>query len=499
MRSRQPFVERLYGRMKEADSLLCVGLDPDPRKIPAPLQQAEDPIWAFNKWLIDLCAPYACAFKLNSAFYEVYGAQGWQALQRSIAFVPPEIPVILDAKHGDVGVSTDAYVRAAFDLLDVDAVTVNPYLGADAILPFAQSPERGVFVLCHTSNPGAAAVQGLLCSGEKLYERITELCISLNVNGNVGLVVGATYPEAVRRLRSLAPQMPFLVPGVGAQGGDLQAAVDAGLDAAGLGLIISASRAIMYDPRPDEAARRTRDAINTARATHPAPSEVHSFSACRYAGLSPLEELVLALHAHGCVQFGEFALHAGGTSPNYVDLRLLISFPLLLQQVAHAYTHLLSGLPCDRLAAIPYAAVPIASAVAMEMTYPMIYPRWEVKEYGTKRAIEGQYRQGERAVVLDDVISSGASKLKAIAPLEAAGLKVKDIVVLVDREQGGVEQLAQAGYQVHSVLKLSYIINVLERHGRITAEQAERNRIWLAEQRKKQENPLAGLSAKPAP
>mgnify|MGYP005843400517 CR=1 FL=1 len=469
-------MEKLTAQMEQANSLLCVGLDPEVSKMPERMRRADDPLFAFNQWLIELTAPYACAFKLNSAFYEAQGASGWQALQRTIATVPPEIPVILDAKRSDVGPSSEAYAKAAFDVLGADAVTVNPYVGGDALQPFINRTKRGVFVLCHTSNPGAELVQGLLCHGSRLYERVAELALSWNTNGNIGLVVGATYPEALRCLRELAPQMIFLVPGLGAQGGDVQAVIDAGLDKEGCGMLCNVSRAIIYDAHPDLAAAQWRDAINAARAVKQARPTA--------AVLSRQDELVLALHEAGCIQFGKFTLHSGATSPIYIDLRLLVSYPLLLQQIAHALAAVLRNLDYDRIAAIPYAALPIGVAVAMELNRPLIYPRRELKDYGTQRSIEGQFTVGEPVVVLDDLITTGDSKLEAIAPLQSAGLRVKDIVVLIDREQGGAEQLTKRGYRLHSVLTLSQMLEVLAVHGRIAPEQYAQVHSWLAKNHK---------------
>jgi len=482
------FNDKWSERAKAADSLLCVGLDPDLARMPVAMQRAQNPVLTFNRWLVEQTAPYACAFKLNASFYEALGPDGGQCLRDSIACVPKDIPVILDAKRGDVGPSADAYARAAFDVLDADAVTVSPYLGEDALAPFVQRAERGVFVLCHTSNPGGRALQELQCGGRALYERVAELALTLNSHGNVGLVVGATHPDALRRVRAVAPRMLLLVPGVGAQGGDLEAAVAAGMaegpmhealnagapaailrasrDAAGAGLLVNVSRGVIYDQHPGQAAARWRDAINVARAL---PRTV----------LAPEDELSLALYDAGCVQFGEFRLHSGELSPFYIDLRLLVSHPALLQQVALALVRVLRSLTYDRIAAIPYAALPIGTAVALESGRPLVYPRREVKAHGTQRAIEGQFRPGERAVVLDDVLTTGKSKLEAIVPLQAAGLQVKDIVVLVDREQGGARQLADQGYHVHAVLKLSCVLEALARHGRISAEQHARARTWM--------------------
>jgi len=183
-------------------------------------------------------------------------------------------------------------------------------------------------------------------------------------------------------------------------------------------------------------------------------------------------DIVRRLHAIGAVKFGTFTLKSGATSPVYIDLRLLVSDPPLLADVARAYAAILAGLAFDRIAAIPYAGLPIGTAVALATGRPLVYPRKEVKAYGTGRAVEGRFAPGETAVLLDDLISSGGSKREAIAPLEAAGLRVRDVVVLIDREGGGREDLAAAGYRLHSVLTLSEIVATLHAEGRV--DDAER-------------------------
>ncbi len=259
------FFSRLEKVCREKDTLLCVGLDPHVQLLPHNSAAAARD---FCLRLIEQTAPWAAAFKPNAAFFEVFGAQGWLALQQVIAAARSlQTPVILDAKRGDIASTATAYALSAFERLEADAITLNPYLGRDAILPFLQAPERGAFLLCKTSNPGSADLQDLPVGpqGEPLYLRVAQLAQSWNQRGNLGLVVGATHPQALARVRRAAPQMWFLSPGVGAQGGDLEAALQAGLREDGLGMLITVSRGIARQPDAAAAARALHEAIARAR------------------------------------------------------------------------------------------------------------------------------------------------------------------------------------------------------------------------------------------
>jgi len=196
-----------------------------------------------------------------------------------------------------------------------------------------------------------------------------------------------------------------------------------------------------------------------------------------------MKHLITRLLKAGCVQFGQFTLKSGLRSPIYIDLRLLVSHPLLLHEVSRAMAGVAGGLTFDRIAAIPYAGIPIGVGLALEMERPMIYPRREVKAHGTRRAIEGEFHPGEIALVVDDLITRGDSKLEAIAPLEAAGLAVRDVLVLIDREQGGAEDLARRGYRLHAVLRLSEMLGVLRDEDLITEARYSEVRDYLAHSR----------------
>jgi len=500
------FFSRLEARARQIDSLLCVGLDPHTADLPAPTAaSARD----FCLRLIEATADQAAAYKPNAAFFEALGPDGWAVLREVIAAVPDNVPVILDAKRGDIASTAEAYAQSAFAGLGADAITLSPYLGRDSLTPFLAVPQRGVFLLCKTSNPGAADLQDLALAGasQTLWEHVADLARAWNENDNLGLVVGATHPDALRRVRQIAPELWILAPGVGAQGGELDAALRAGVREDGLGLLIPVSRAISRAANPRQAAVELVEKMRALRgAAHPSTAaSLRSASAqddssenepvsilsgteppsCSGGGVQSKDASALAdaLLAVGCVRFGQFTLKSGLQSPIYLDLRQLISTPSLLAQVADAYVALLRELKFDRLAALPYAALPIGTAISLKGGWPMIYPRKEAKGYGTGAEIEGSYASGEQAVVIDDLATTGGSKFEAIDKLKAAGLAVRDVIVLIDRQSGAREALVEAGYALHAVLTLSQMLDHWERTGRVPAAQIAATRAFLAESR----------------
>ncbi len=268
------FIDALQHRWQNADTLVCVGLDPEPAKFPSKFAHDPDAIFNFCRDIVDATAPYVCAFKPQIAhFAAAHAEEALRMLIMHIGFRYPDIPVILDSKRGDIGSTAQHYASEAFDRYCADAVTVNPYLGRDSVQPFLDRADKGVVILCRTSNPGAGDLQDMVVGGRPLYQHVAEkIARDWNDNGNCALVVGATWPEQLRDVRALVGNVPFLVPGIGAQGGDVQAVVTNAKTADGAGLIISSSRAILYASNGDDyaesaarAARDLRDEINRCR------------------------------------------------------------------------------------------------------------------------------------------------------------------------------------------------------------------------------------------
>ena len=259
------FLEKLLNATRKNKSLLCVGLDPDPKLMPDKVSVLE-----FNKAIIEATSDLVCAYKLNLAFYEALDDEGLDALKRTVKYIPDDILAIGDAKRGDIGNTAKAYAKAIFSNLNFDATTVNPYLGFDSIEPFIQYTDKGVFILCRTSNAGAVDFQSLRCEESEsnyrpLFEIVAQKASQWNIHGNIGLVIGATYPEELRLIRNSHPNMPILIPGIGAQGGDLASVVRYGVDARGEKAIINSSRQIIYASRENNFAQAARQAALSLR------------------------------------------------------------------------------------------------------------------------------------------------------------------------------------------------------------------------------------------
>ena len=499
----ESFFTFLTRRSQDISSLLCVGLDPHPSDLPAPTAQAARD---FCLRLVEATLPYAAAYKPNAAFFEMYGPEGWAVLKEIIETIRAasfatgsRAPIILDAKRGDIPSTAQAYAQSAFDTLNADGITLSPYLGKDSIEPFLTNHEKGVFLLCKTSNPSASDIQDLQIIPPQLpnypitnyrspitnhqspitnYEYIAHLAQTWNEKNNVGLVVGATQVESLARVRAAAPDLWFLAPGVGTQGGDLETALRAGLRRDGLGMLIPVSRALSRAEDPRKAARDLRDEMVHAQYTRKTITQLPNYPITNYQ--LPFPALADALLEIGCVKFGDFTLKSGLQSPIYIDLRRLVADPKVLALVAEAFLPILNKLQFDHLAGLPYAAMPIATAISLRGGWPMIYPRKEVKAYGTKAEIEGVYEPGQRAVVIDDLISTGGSKFEGVEKLTAAGLLVSDVVVLIDRSSDkAAGELAARGLKLHAVFTLPELLDYWGRAGKVASDKITSARDFL--------------------
>ena len=264
-----PALLKLEARVAGSQTLLCVGLDPEIGRLPEVHRGTSHPLFSFCREVIDATAPFACAFKANTAFFEAHGARGWEQLAMVFAYLRKSHGdhfTICDAKRADIGSTNRGYVQGIFDELGADAITLHPYLGGEALSPFLERADKASIVLCRTSNAGAGELQDMTFEGRPLWEHTANrVSKDWNTHGNCMLVVGATYPAEMSRIRAIAPAIPFLVPGIGAQGGDIAATVRAGLRPDGSGLVLSSSRAILYSEDPAQSARETRNVIEDAR------------------------------------------------------------------------------------------------------------------------------------------------------------------------------------------------------------------------------------------
>jgi len=450
------FFAALEARARTTGAALCIGIDPRADDAGAALAAA--------RHLVAATAPVAAAFKPNAAFFEALGPDGIEALIEVVAGIPEEIPVILDAKRGDIAYSAEGYARAAFGVIGAGAITLSPYLGRDALEPFLAWEGRGVWVLCRTSNPGSTEIQDIaLPDGSTIAERIATLATTWAGPDRLGLVVGATQPEALAVIRRIAPEQWILAPGVGAQGAT-PAGLQAGLRSDGMGLLVTVSRSVAAAADPGVAARELRDALARLR---PVPT--------RPASLAP------ALHDAGCIRFGEFTLRSGVNSPIYVDLRALTGDAVALRRVAAAFVPVLAALDFQHLAPVPYGALPLGTAVALATESSLVWPRAQPKDHGTAARVEGRWQPGDKVVLLDDVITSGTSALEAAGLLRNAGLVVEHLVVLVERDPGARSALADAGIALTAVTTLADLVADLAAAGAIDSEQQRAVEAFLAQ------------------
>lgn len=468
------FFDKLNTTIVQNQSLLFVGLDPNPEMIPV-RYQSSDLITGLENWLqfmIAETADFVCAYKPTLGFYQVLGVPGLELLMRTLKSIPVHIPIILDAKHSDLNTSS-VFAHSIFTEWQVDAVTLSPYTGQDHVAPFLVYPDKSVFILCCTSNPGAANLQQYPNNNSPLYLQVVQESKTWGTPEQLGLEVGTTNAEVLKSIRSLAPERIIMARSIWAGEGNIKQILAAGLNANGDGLLIPVSQDMLGSANLSEEIQFLRREINEFRGEfiHDASSCEVWFSDVDVQDKHPHQDLILQLFDIGCIMFGEFVQASGATFPYYIDLRKIISNPQVFNQVLSAYEEILKNLTFDRLAGIPYGSLPTATGLSLRLDCPMIFPRKEVKAHGTRRVIEGNFHPGETVAVVDDILISGKSVMEGAEKIQSVGLKVNDIVVFIDHEKGVKDRLKANGYCGHSVLTISEIVTTLHEVGRINDEQ----------------------------
>lgn len=473
------FFEKLNAAIAQNQSLLVVGLDSNPEMMPTHYCRGEDKdsiiadLWDWLQFLIRETADLVCAYKPTFGFYKALGVPGMELLHQTLTAIPAHIPIILDAKHGDLNTST-IFAQTVFEQWQVDAITLTPYSGQDHIAPFLIYPGKAVFVLCSTSNPGAVSLQQYPSPESPLYLQVVKEAKNWGTPEQLALEVGTTNPEILARIRAVAPERIILARSIWAEsGGNLTEILTAGLNANGDGLLIPVPQDMLSSKKPADAIASLRESINQTR-----QQIVQDGTTCDlwmpdvcFLEQHPYQDLILQLYDIGCILFGEFVQASGAVFPYYIDLRKIISNPQIFHQVLTAYEDILKDLSFDRIAGIPYGSLPTATGLSLRLQHPMIFPRKEVKAHGTRRVIEGHFEPGETIVVVDDILISGKSVMEGAEKIKSAGLKVEDIVVFLDHEQGVKDRLKTNGYRAHSALTISEITETLYQAGRISEEQ----------------------------
>ncbi|MFN9692210.1 MAG: bifunctional orotidine-5'-phosphate decarboxylase/orotate phosphoribosyltransferase [Synechococcaceae cyanobacterium] len=533
------FFVRLTEAIASRQSLLVTGLDPNPEMLQS---------WAYRRgmggrsflsqarhWIktvIEATAPHVCAYKPSLGFYQALGSTGLELLREVRELVPLDIPLIIDAKHGDLN-SSSALAAYLFRNLGADAVTLSPLAGQDIAAPFLLYPEKAVVVTCHSSNPASRVLQHFPSEDNPFYLRIVREAQLWATPEQLLLEVGTSDPAILERVRREAPERFLILRSLWAEEDRLDALLEAGLTPDADGLLLPLPQNLLVEDDIAERADRLKRRISDRRERWLEASQLTRQASCSLwlpdqetaaaasslggtavelaasspsggepgsaAGMAPgsgstptpssrpepasdsLAALIIDLFDIGCLLFGEYVQASGAVFKYYIDLRQIISDPNLFHRVLHTYAEKLEGLEFERIAGIPYGSLPTATGLSLQLHKPLIYPRKEVKAHGARRLIEGDFEEGDRVAVVDDILISGGSVLEGIAKLESSGLVVRDVVVFLDHggdkvqveDRGGRRRLELAGYRCHAVVDIARITAVLRRAGRLSASQAQ--------------------------
>jgi uridine monophosphate synthetase len=478
------FFIQLTDAIAARQSLLVTGLDPNPEMLQSWaarrglggrsfLSQARH--WI--KAVIEATAPHVCAYKPSLGFYQALGPVGLELLLEVRDLVPRELPLIIDAKHGDLN-SSSALAQYLFKELAADAVTLSPLAGQDIAAPFLLYSGKAVVMTCHSSNQAARVIQHYPNEQEPLYLRIVRETQLWATPDQLLLEVGTSDPAILARVRQEAPERFLILRSLWGQEEKLEAMLQAGFTAAGDGLLLPLPQNLLVEDDIAERAAALKRQISDSRDAWLTQQEQAGSCVLWQAPAEgdPMDQLILDLFDIGCLLFGEYVQASGAVFNYYVDLRQIISDPNLFHRVLQAYAGCMAELAFDRIAGIPYGSLPTATGLSLLLHKPLIYPRKEVKAHGARRLIEGDFNEGDRVVVVDDILITGGSVLEGISKLESSGLVVEDVVVFIDhggqRDRRARERLQAAGYRVHAVLDIARITRTLLAAGRLTAEQA---------------------------
>ncbi len=476
------FRDKILYNHKERGAFLCIGLDPRITPDETASTQARrsqticEEIVATNKRIIEETKDVCACYKPNIAFYECWGAAGLEALIKTLALIPSEIPVILDAKRSDIGSTAQAYARAAFEHCKVDAVTLSPYMGKESIEPFLSYEHAFVFMLVRTSNPSSHKFQMLEAQGKPLYQHVANESAQWAPDQRLGFVVGAAELEALAYMKEAQPTRLLLCPGIGAQGGDIEPCVQHALSKSKDTVLPVVSRSIANAQDPRAVASQYNEKTRKAFALQATESMGAQHKASpRFAtttvSVQEAHSLIDDLFRTACFKLGDFTLKSGARSPFYIDLRRIVSFPHLMKRVVKTYNTLAASLTYNCIAGIPTAGLPFAAALAYTQNLPMIYPRIPKKPHGTGNSIEGEYQKGTKVLLLDDLITQGTSKHEAISILREAEIAVQDLVVLIRRSPHAEEDMRQCGITLHYALDIADIAHRGKQTGAISAAQ----------------------------